>query len=240
MKILLIEDEKPARQRLNNLLQDYREPVTVVSELTTVADSVQWLRKYNTPDLIFLDIQLTDGSAFEIFEQIEISCPVIFITAFDQYLNTSFKHNGIDYLLKPVKRDALFQALDRYKKLRTHFTQEIADIIRDIRTNKKEYISRLIVQSRGNYCSIHTGDIAYCTSKNKITTLTTTSGDRFIVEKSLSNLEFQLNPDHFFKLNRNYLTHINAVTSFQQYFRGREIPRIYGKITLLWSQDFMF
>ncbi len=226
MNIIIIEDEKPARKRLKKMLAQYNKPVNISAELRTVAESALWFRHYSEPDLILLDIQLTDGLSLELFNQVEIQCPVIFITAFDEYLTESFTHNGISYLLKPVKEQELFEALDKYRQLRTHFTGQIQDIIREMQDRQSRSISRILARLGDDYYSIEVVDIAYFISKHKITTLVTRQSRKFAVEKSLSKIELILNPRHFFRLNRNYLAHIHSITSFQQYFRGKLSVRL--------------
>src|SRR5688572_23332462 len=122
MKCVIIEDEKPAAEKLLSLLAVSNQPVFVEAVLSSIKEAMEWLQQHPMPELIFMDIELSDGLSFKIFEQMNIECPVIFITAYDEYWQEAFEYNSIDYLLKPVKPEKLEAALNKYQKLKQHFT----------------------------------------------------------------------------------------------------------------------
>jgi two-component system LytT family response regulator len=221
MKVIIIEDEKPAAEKLYKALLKASEDVEVVALLNSVADAVVWLQQNNQPDLVFMDIQLTDGTSFDIFEQANITAPVIFTTAYDEYWQEAFEHNSIDYLLKPVKPEKLEAALKKYHALRQHFAANFKQLQQWQQQAQAAYKKRFLVKRGAEYIAIKTEDIAYCYATHKLVCMVENSGQKYILDKSLSDLEKELDPAQFFRLNRKYLASINAVKKMKAYGKGK-------------------
>src|SRR5438105_4702915 len=145
MKIVIIEDEKPAAESLQQYIQSIDSSLEVLEVLTSVQASISWLQKQPMPDLLFMDIELTDGLSFTIFDHCKITCPVIFTTAYDEYWQEAFEHNSIDYLLKPVKKEKLEAALKKYHLLRQHFAANLQKLLQSQQEDKPVYKKRFLV-----------------------------------------------------------------------------------------------
>lgn len=221
MNVLIIEDEKPAADQLMRLLKQTSASVEVVRTIGSIRESVAWLAQNEMPDLILLDIELSDGRSLEIFKQCRITCPVIFTTAYDEYLIEAFGYNGIDYLLKPIRVDKLKSALQKYEKLRSHFTGRIDALLQTVAAEKPRYKERLLVKKGVDFVSIKTEETAYFYSEFKITFLVDRAGQKYMLDKPLGVLEQELDPKAFFRLNRKYLAHIQAITRFKSFEKGK-------------------
>jgi two-component system LytT family response regulator len=241
MNILLIEDELPAREKLRRLAEGYRADVQIMGEAGSVREAVRILAE-DSPDVILSDIQLSDGVAFEIFERCEVNAPVIFTTAFNEYLMEAFAHNGIEYLLKPIQREKLYQAFDKYAKLQEHFRQHshtqqasLHALSEQLRLNTPDaqrtiaYKERIIVQKGREYTSLNVGEIAYCYTEHRIVSIITHRNERYFTDRNVGDLENELNPKLFFRLNRKYLCHIQAIQSFKPETKGKIIVELYPK-----------
>lgn len=222
MKIALIEDERPARERLRQMIRSFDPAIEVVAELPSVREAKAWLTAHSEPDLIIVDIQLSDGLSFDIFEAVPIRCPLIFATAYDEYILRALQHNGIDYLLKPIKPEALQQALRKYRQLQQHFTGDLPSLMRELHSEQSSvYRRRITVQKGSAFHSIRTEDIAFCFTEHKLVFLVTSEGEKYLVDRPLYELEAALNPRYFFRLNRKYLARIDAIRRFQPCGRGK-------------------
>lgn len=235
MTILIIEDELPAREKLRRLAKEYGA-VHIVGEAASVRDAVRLIPSAKA-DIILMDIQLSDGVAFDIFEQCPVEAPVIFTTAFDEYLTEAFAHNGIDYLLKPIQREKLFAAFEKYSRLQHHFTQQepsIHAILQQLQSGsssekKVSYKERIIVQKGREYVSLTVQDIAYCYTESRIVSLRAHNGERYFTDKNVVELEAELDPNMFFRLNRKYICHIQAIQSFKPESKGKIIVELIPK-----------
>lgn len=216
-RVVIIEDEKPAARRLQRILQ--KEGITTDVLLHSVRDSLQWFAQNPAPDLIFADIQLTDGLSFDIFEQITINTPIIFTTAYDQYAIKAFKHNSIDYLLKPIKQDELRFALKKFHQNKLQ-NIDIQTLIKNINQDNT-YKQRFTVTYGQHIKSIPDVDIAYFVSRDKTTYLVTNSGESFIYEDSLEAITLQVNPKLFFRINRKYIINFQAIDEMINYSNSR-------------------
>ena len=223
MKVVIIEDEAPAFRRLQRILEEINPDVKIVEVLDSVKESVDWLQKHDAPDLIFMDIQLADGLSFEIFDNCSVNAPVIFTTAYDEYALKAFKVNSIDYLLKPIDKKLLAQSLSKYEGLKASFqnSSDLGAILRSIQPEEKQYKSRFLVKQRDRLLSIKTEEIAYLLSENGIVYLFTSEGSKYVFDKPLDQLEELLNPEHFFRLNRQCTANIEAVTSATSFDKGK-------------------
>ncbi len=213
IKALIIEDEKPAARRLGRLLSDL--DIDVLTLLHSVKQSIDWLQSNPAPDLIFLDIQLSDGLSFEIFEQVTCQSPIIFTTAYDSYTLKAFKLNSVDYLLKPINEDELSTAVHKFKHLfnKTSTNHNTLDIeqIKAILYPKPSYKERLTIYTGNQIKVIETDNIAFIYSQNHITHCHTFDHSSHIIDSSLEQLSQNLNTNTFFKLNRKHIINIKAI-----------------------------
>lgn len=223
MKVLIIEDEKPAARRLNRMLG--KQQVEVSTMLHSVAEAKDWFLTNEHPDLIFLDIQLSDGISFEIFEEIEIKSAVIFTTAYDQYALEAFKLNSIDYLLKPIDEDDLCIAIEKFKSFKPQQKTSVIsfdDVKRLLlNDNERTYKSRFTIKVGQHLKIIEADNIECFYSKDKATYIHTNFGREYLLENSLEQLEEQLNPKKFFRISRKFYIHINAIKDIVSYSNSR-------------------
>jgi len=216
MNILIIEDEPLAAERLEELLLKSDPSIKVIGKCDSVKRSVKWLMENPLPDILFLDIQLGDGVSFEIFDQVDVDCPVIFTTAFDAYAIEAFKLNSIGYLLKPVKPDQLKSVIDKYKASpyfinnTSSSQQQIAlDQIRQLLT--REYKRRFLIKTGLHIRSIPVEEILYFFSLEKATYVMIISHKTVLFDHTLEQLEKLLDPSMFFRINRKYIVSFNAI-----------------------------
>ncbi len=223
MRVIIIEDEIPAANRLTKLLQNISHDMEVVQRLDSVEAGVKYLGTAENIDLIFMDIQLGDGLSFDIFQQIEITAPVIFTTAFDQYTLKAFKVNSIDYLLKPIEEKELQRAVDKYRQLyhkkENGFSEKILKMVQHMNANR--YKERLLIKRGQQLSFLKTADIAYCFADGKLCYAVDFSGRKYLIECNLSQLEEQLSPNKFFRINRHLLINIDAVSKVYTWLGGR-------------------
>ncbi len=217
IQAVIIEDEKPAARRLQRMLQ--KENIQTNILLHSVQESVEWFNSNVAPDLIFADIHLSDGSAFEIFEKTNLQSPVIFTTAYDQYAIKAFKLNSIDYLLKPVRQEELHRALQKFLQQKL-VLPDIKQLLSDLHT-RVAYKERFLVQYGNRFQSLDVTDIALFYSQDKTTYLVNRTGEEFIYDKSLEYLEKQLNPKDFFRLNRQFIIRYSAIDKMLGYSNSR-------------------
>ena len=222
MNVVIIEDEKPAARRLNRMLNDFDiEPLTM---LHSVEESVNWFHKNDHPDLIFLDIQLSDGLSFEIFEEVEIKSAIIFTTAYDEYALKAFKLNSIDYLLKPIDADELENAINQYKKIANSNSNSglnLEQIKSIISPSQKTYKKRFTVKIGQHLKMISIESIECFYSENKSTHIHTIDNRSYLLEESLEQLEEKLDPEIFFRVSRKYFVNINAIKDIISYTNSR-------------------
>jgi len=225
MKIVLIEDEQLALEHLEMLVKRYDDNIEIVAQLSSVQAAIEWFRNHPNPDLAFFDIQLADGSSFEILDQIAVQCPIIFATAYQEYTLKAFKVNGIDYILKPYDYEEIENALNKYKQLKNNFAQQPTAQIENIRTVlqslQKDYKTRFLVKSGSQLISIKTEEISYFFHENKIVWLKTLSNKKYAIDYILDQLEQLLNPKQFFRINRKYLIAYDSIQKVISYSNSR-------------------
>lgn len=228
MKVLIIEDEQPNARMLAEMVKTLRSGWEISAILETVKQSVAWLQSNPHPDLILMDIQLSDGICFSIFDQVEVNSSIIFTTAFDNYAIQAFKVNSIDYLLKPIKESELEKALIKLVQFTQpkHHPVDYTEIIQAIRSEKKEYRKRFLISAGSNYLKINTSDIACFISENKVTTAITFTGEHHVVDFSLDKLEEELDPVNYFRADRKTIIHIDLVSRFEDYFGSKLIVKL--------------
>lgn len=224
MKVIVVEDEPLAAQSLCTLLTEINPQIQVEAILATVAKTVAWLQN-NTPQLIFMDINLGDQVAFEIFEQIKLQVPVIFTTAFDAYAIKAFKVNSIDYLIKPIQKEELQKSLDKYTTLHAQTStipyEQLLHHLQNQQSVQVNYQQRFMVQVGERIKSITTNDIAYFRADQRYIILVSRQKEQFIVDYTMDTLEGILNPEDFFRINRQFIVHFGAIQQMQKHTRGR-------------------
>ena len=220
MKVVIIEDEKIAADYLEKLIKEYDQSIEILTKLDSVSSSVSWLQS-NKPDLIFLDIHLADDISFKIFEQVEIHIPVIFTTAYDQYAIKAFKLNSIDYLLKPIERQELFNSIDKFRSLNHHSNVDLKALSDLFMKKIPVYQERFLVSTGQKLKSIPIGDIAYFFAEQKLVFLTDNNGRQHIVDNSLDKLEPQLDPANFFRINRQFIISFQSIRNMISYSKSR-------------------
>jgi two-component system LytT family response regulator len=212
LKVLIIEDELPNAQRLGRMLLSLDESILIEGNIQSVRAAISWLQTHPLPHIIFMDIHLTDGMSFEIFQHVNITVPVIFLTAYDEYALKAFEVNAIDYLLKPIEKEKLQQSLEKAKRfLGTGFEANILQLIEKLQPELPVFRQRFLITYRDLLLPIMTEDIAYFYSENKITHLVTFKNENFPVETTLSTLENELEPTIFMRISRQHIIHINAI-----------------------------
>jgi DNA-binding LytR/AlgR family response regulator len=220
-KVLIIEDERLAAEKLERMVAKLKPEWTLLGPIETVTHATKWLSSNPAPDLILMDIQLADGISFEIFDQIEVSSLVIFTTAYDEYAIRAFKVNSIDYLLKPIDPDALEAALKKYERLSNVHSIDKMKIETVRQQISQTHKSRFLVKVGSNMLSVLTRDVELFFISERSVFIRTFQGKTYDVDYSLDQLQQLLDPDQFFRINRNYLVNIDAVTKLVSYSSSR-------------------
>jgi DNA-binding LytR/AlgR family response regulator len=214
MEVIIIEDEKLAVKKLENLLQSIDPSIQVLTRLESVKDSVTWLKNHHHPDLGLFDIQLSDASSFDIFNEIDITFPVIFITAFEDYLIEAFEFNSIHYILKPITEEKIRKAIEKVRLLKAHYeTRSLKELLSGFQ-QKEDRIRRLVVKKGMDFSPIDAMEVAYIFSEHKMSFVRNRENHTFLIDHSLSELENMLDPDHFFRANRQFIVNISAISKF--------------------------
>ena len=223
MNVIIIEDEKPAARRLGRMLDDLGMQVNKM--LHSVEESIAWFQENEHPDLIFLDIQLSDGLSFEIFEYVTISSAIIFTTAYDEYALKAFKLNSIDYLLKPIDEDELKTAVEKYKSQYTKQpeVQLNFDDIRKLLVNPidRKYKKRYTIKVGQHLKIISSEDIECFFSENKATYLHTNINRNYLIDGALEQVLTELDPEKFYRVNRTFIVQINAIKDIVAFSNSR-------------------
>ena len=229
---VIIEDEIPAARRLNKIINEIRPEWQVTILPGSVEKSVEWFNKNPHPDIVFLDIQLTDGISFTFIEQARPESTIIFTTAYDEYAIRAFAVNSIDYLLKPIDSVRLEEAIAQFEHLTTKYlvqeqkTTDLIDILQNIANPCKKYRTRFLISGEDKLFTLQVEDIAYFYSENKITFAVTKQNREHIIDLSLDRLMEQLNPDIFFRSSRQTVISINAIERIESYFLGKAILHV--------------
>jgi len=224
MNIFIVEDEIPNQKLLAGMINSLRPRWNIARTSDSVADATSWLAS-NKPDLIFMDVQLADGLCFTIFDHVKIDRPIIFTTAFDNYAIQAFRVNSVDYLLKPIKEVELERAIERFERLYpvtgNNDDVDYATILNAIRFGERKYRKRILIQGASSSYKLDVDFIAYFYTENKVTSAVDFNMKEHVVDFSLEALEEQLNPEEFFRTNRQTIVHINAVQKIEDYFNGK-------------------
>lgn len=231
MQVLIIEDESRAANQLQNLLQTLRFEYELLGIIDSVEESTVWFQKNSPPDLVFMDIQLADGLSFEIFQKVQLQCPVIFTTAFDQYAIRAFKVNSIDYLLKPIQQNDLEQALEKFKRSKQQLTlnpEILQNFLADMQTDPQR--EGILVKEGDGFLRLRISDLLFVYSEDSIT-FGVTEHKRVIIDETIDQLFISLNQDQFFRINRGQIVAKSAIQKIDKYFNHRL------KLTILKSRD---
>ena len=234
MNILIVEDEDLAVKKLKKTLSCIDETDTVIRETDSIQVTVEWLQQNPSPDLILMDIELADGQSFEIFNHTEVKSPVIFVTSYDEFALKAFKVNSIDYLLKPVQKEDLSAALDKYRQMKqlykaTEKTQPAAptfnleDLVKELqqKLQVKEYRKRFLVKHAQKLVSIDIEEIAYFFSDGRLNFFKTFDNLKFVVDYTMDELDDMLDPDKFFRISRSFLISLSSLNEIHVYLDNR-------------------
>lgn len=229
MKILIVEDEELAVKKLQKTLVSVDESAEVVAVTDSIKGTVEWLQNHPSPDLILMDIELADGQSFEIFNLAQVKAPVIFTTSYDEYALKAFKVNSIDYLLKPIQREELQAALDKYKQMKASAPAEskhdvsIDNLIKELqqKLQPKEYRKRFLVKQAQKLVSIDVNDIAYFYSDGRLNFFKTCDNKKYVVDYTMDELEDMLDPQRYFRPSRSFYVSVNCIDQIHDYFGNR-------------------
>jgi len=229
IKVLIVEDEEHNIEHLQDIIENSSFDISVVNILGSVQDVVSWLSTKPQLDLILMDIRLSDGNSFEIFDTINVDTPIIFTTAFDEYAITAFKVNSIDYLLKPIRKQELEQSLNKFTKLSS--SQNNQDLLQRVSQlfYKKNYKTRFLINNSDRYVVLDTADIGYICTEFRRTKAFTQDKTSHILPYTMEEIELSLNPDDFFRASRQYLITLKSIKSVKN--------NLYSRITVVLSDD---
>ena len=221
-KVLIVEDEIMAQKSLIRALSQHFPDMSVVGTTTSVKNTVAWLKEpTNKADIIFMDVELSDGVCFEIFRQVEITAKVIMTTAYDSYALKAFEAGSIDYLLKPVDQTALKRAVARCRMSGGQIDIEALMKAMGNQENKKDYKERYIIRFNDRIIPLQTSEIAFVYSEDKNNYLVTFNGHKYIIDSSLDVINEELNPDEFFRISRSCIVSMKAIKSIIKQAGGR-------------------
>lgn len=231
VRTLIIEDEEIAAKRLQKLVTELLPEAEMLPVQASIAAAVQWFQQNKAPDLIFADIQLADGPSFDIFKQVEINAPVIFATAFDAYAIHAFKLNSVDYLLKPVKKDELRQAIEKFKRI--YVTEKNVDslprsleqLLQSLKS-PSQYKERFVIRLGEHMHTIETNQVAYFYTENKANYIVTKAGKKYPSDSNLDQLEAMMNPKEFFRINRQFFISYTSIVEMFTYSKARVLIKL--------------
>jgi len=224
MKVLIIEDEVLASEKLSKALLSIDPNIQILACLSSVDQSLEWFKNNPQPELIFSDIHLSDGLCFNIYAELEINCPIIFTTAYEKYALKAFEVNSIDYLLKPIQVDKLEIALEKYNKLSTS-TENKSELYKEFQNilsnSNKEFKTRFLCKLGNKIKSVPVESIMYFYSKDKMTFIVDQDNNRLPINNTLDEIDQLIDPKSFFRVNRQFITHFKAIHEINPYFKGR-------------------
>ncbi|WP_346315907.1 LytTR family DNA-binding domain-containing protein [Chitinophaga sp. YIM B06452] len=228
MQIIIIEDELKAAKSLAAMITKLRPGATITAQLQSIESAVSYLSQHQAPDLIFMDIQLSDGLCFEIFKSVKIQCPVVFCTAYGEYTMDAIKANGIDYILKPFSKEALQEAFEKVESFKNFFQQhtqpDLDGLLKKIGLDEGK--KSFLVFKNNKYTTIQTEQIAYIYIKYESSTIMTFQGQEYAIDQSLDQVQGLLSARQFFRLNRQYLVNFAAVKEVEHYFARKLLVKL--------------
>jgi DNA-binding LytR/AlgR family response regulator len=233
MNILIVEDEDLAVKKIQKTLLSVDDNARVVGVTDSIRSTVEWLQQNAAPDLILMDIELADGQSFEIFKLTDIKSPVIFTTSYDEYALKAFKVNSIDYLLKPVQKEELEAALDKFKEMKRSYgpregeaeEARLDSLLKELRSRlePKEYRQRFLVKHGQKLVSIEINEIAYFFSDGRLNFFKTTDNRKFVVDYTMDELEDMVDPKQYFRISRSFYVSVGSIDKIEEYFGNRLI-----------------
>ncbi len=229
LKYIIVEDESLSAQMLESIVEELRPNWINLGIFDSVTETVDWLSENKQPDLIFLDIQLSDGLSFSIFDKVKITSAVIFTTAYDEHAIKAFKLNSVDYLLKPIKEKSLQEAIEKLESILAIMDKKEIDyktIVQSLSIDKKDYRKRFLVSRRDEMYTLPIEEVAYIYFENKITYAVNFEGKSWAINFTLDKLEEELNPSVFIRANRQVIVNLNAIASLENYFGGKLIVKL--------------
>lgn len=232
IRAAIIEDEFPAARLLNNILAVLRPEWDIILLPGNIEESVEWFANNPHPDILFLDIQLTDGNSFMFIEQAHPESMIVFTTAYDEYAVRAFSVNSIDYLLKPIHQERLLETLNKFerlnkKQLKEYYQQsQVLEVLQSLSNPDKKYRTRFLISSSDKLFTLQIEEISYFYSENRITFAVTRQSKEFIIDLSLDKLSEQLNPDLFFRTNRQTIVSVGAIQRIEPYFQNKIIVHV--------------
>jgi two-component system LytT family response regulator len=224
MNIAIIEDEVPALSRIKKLIAEVAPYSHILFTADSIESAVSQFKKYPSVDLALFDIELADGQSFEIFKQTEIRCPIIFTTAYDEFALKAFKLNSIDYLLKPIDKEELQQAIAKFNSLQNHqtdYANNLQSLIESFVPQQTTYKARFLIKNGNRLISLSVDDIAYFHAFEKVVYVYTHTQQKYIIDYSLDELNKLLHPQFFFQLNRQIIANVKAIKNIHSYFNGK-------------------
>ena len=222
MKAIIIEDENVAAQALRSLVQEIDSQMEILEVLQTIEESVEWFEENPMPDLVFMDIHLADGSSFAIFEKVDITCPIIFTTAYDEYALKAFEVNSIDYLLKPINKVDLERALNKYKSLTSSPDKSsLEGLLAQMGNLKKKYKSCFLIPERDKLVPLATSNLAYVYIDTKTVKAIAMDGHTFYLSQTLDEIMTQLDPEQFFRANRQFVVARSSIKDVSVWFGNK-------------------
>jgi DNA-binding LytR/AlgR family response regulator len=224
MNILIIEDEQATARHTKKMLEEIDPDVNVLGIVDSIESAVRWFRSHSEPDLLLLDIHLADGLSFEIFKEVEITCPVIFATAYDQYAIQAFRVNSVDYLLKPISKEALIEGLKKFKMVKQPNNSPTIDYLKLAELLSKsttELLKRIMIRYGETIKAIDIKDVAYFHSEEKIVFLHTFDNKNYPVDFSLEELQSKLDTTRWFRINRQFIISFDSIEKMTAYSKSR-------------------
>jgi two-component system response regulator LytT len=224
MKVIIIEDETPAANRLERMLKELKPGIEILKRMDSVEDSVECFKQNPEVDLIFMDIQLADGLSFDIFKSTNVPAPVIFTTAYDHYAIKAFKVNSIDYLLKPISDEDLKGAVEKYELMKGNLkdsNEDLRAIVESVRSEQAHFRKRFLVKTAGRLAFVPASEVAYFFSEEGVTFIVNAQNERYLLESTLEELESQLDPTEFFRINRKMIVSTGSIARIEPFTNNR-------------------
>ncbi|HCU46628.1 MAG TPA: DNA-binding response regulator [Sphingobacterium sp.] len=220
-KIVIVEDEKLNADRLKRLIREINPSVKITAVLDSVMDTIEWFKENEEPDVVMMDIRLSDGVSFDIFDKVAIQCPIIFTTAYDEYAVQAFKYNSVDYILKPVEKEELHSALNKVDDYKSKMENQLSIDKLLSYVKQKEYRTRFLIPFRDGFQTILVTDLSFIYMDMKLTKARLKNGKDVVLNLSLDDLEKQLDPKFFFRANRQFIIHVDSVDQLVNYFNRK-------------------
>jgi two-component system response regulator LytT len=228
INVLIIEDEAKTARELANMINNIDDTINVITILDSVEQSLQWFAQNKQPDLIFSDIQLADGLCFEIYQKIQVTSPIIFCTAFDEYLMNAFDTNAVSYLLKPVTKEKVEKSFEKFRSLKSVFESEKsnANLSGLLQQLKYSYKTALLVNQKEKIIPVQVKDIAFFYLDRTIVNITTLANQKYYLSSALDDVEKMIDPSMFYRANRQFLINKNAIANAERFFARKLVAKL--------------